>query len=173
MDPPIINGAYEIHFELRDDVKPPPTMDDLRKWQANWALTIADPLPKAEKTVFTYCAAHHASQVARSLEITSLCRPREGDVEMTLRQGLGLVSTRGIIKQRLGKALGLELEEGDEVQFHLRLEDCEQSRDVGELEGLVVGSSDVVKLHVSCVPRRVDADMREGGMESESEDTDG
>lgn len=147
MDPPIIRGPFEVHFELRSKVKPP-TVDELRQWQQRWAATIADPEPKPSKTLFALCQTHHERKLAKSLEVASLMRPLEGDVQTTLRHSLGLISTPDLIKLRLGKSLGLDLSQ-DEVRYHLSSEPCGNSHNIEDLQTAKFGSTDVVRLHIS------------------------
>lgn len=147
MNPPVINDAFEVHFELRSKVKPP-TVDELRQWQQRWAETIADPEPKPPKTLFALCQTHHEGKLAKSLEIGSLMHPREGDVSTTLRHSLDLMTTLDLTKLRLGQALGLDLSK-DEVKYHLKSEACGDSHDIEDLQNAEIGSTDVVRLHLS------------------------
>lgn len=98
-----------------------------------------------------------------TLAVDSLKTPPEGDVEKTLRLGLGLTSTNDMLKYQLGKALKLELE-GREVKFHLNGEECTNLRDIEELTTIDLAPNNVVKLHL---PSALDPGA---GDEAETED---
>lgn len=157
INPPVINGAFEVHFELRNKVAVP-TVEDLREWQQRWAATIADPEPKTSKTLFALCQTHHERKLAKSLEVASLMRPRDGDVSTTLRHSLDLMTTLDLIKLRLGQALGLDLSK-DEVKYHLKSEACGDSHDIEDLQTASIGSTDVVRLHLSSQALRPPAEL--------------
>jgi hypothetical protein len=138
-----ITGPYEVHFVLRRGVKSP-TVADLRAWQARWAIVFADPPPPPQKNHFALCnsRAHIAS-----LAVEKLVLPPPGNVELTDRYALRLISSTDLVNHNLGAALRLDLK-GREVKFHLGSEVCDSSRSIEELPETTLAATDVVKLHV-------------------------
>lgn len=138
----LVEAAFEVHFILRDGI-PAPTVEELRQWQAEWAVTIADPAPASEKRIFTFCEPRLAS---KRLEFASLTEVPKGDIESSLRQGLGLVSDRHVFKRNLAKALDIDLAK-NEMTYHFGHEECAQRRNVDDLRTNEQQSGSV-KMHV-------------------------
>lgn len=162
----VITGPYEVHFELKENVKAP-SVEELRDWQSHWQTVLTDPTQLAQKNMFTLCNSRgHLA----TLSLESLVVATKGDVETTLRHDLGLTTTEDVLKKQLGRALKLDLE-GKEVKFHLNQEDCANLRDLSELATTTLAPNNVVKLHLP-----LDAQLSAGGLpfggEISSEDED-
>lgn len=139
----VITGPYEVHFELKENVKAP-SVEELRDWQAHWQTVLGDPTQTPQKNMFTLCNSRgHLA----NLTLDTLTVATKGDVETTLRHDLGLTNTEDVLKKQLGKALKLDLE-GKEVKYHLNQEDCANLRNLSELVTTTLGPNNIVKLHL-------------------------
>lgn len=163
----IATGPYEIHFVLQDGVKAP-SVDKLREWQQHYAAAAADPAPIPTKHIFTLCqpGRNHIARIA----VDDLKTPPEGDVERTLRHGLGLTSTQEVMKHNLGMAFKTKLV-NKEVKFHLNGEGCTDLKDIEDLTTIALLPSNVVKVHVSPSSGIGSLAMGDGG-DDEDEETD-
>jgi hypothetical protein len=155
----IATGPYEVHFVLRESVKAP-TTEALREWQQRWVIAVADPSPAPAKHIFTLCNS-----------VDSLQIPPEGDVERTMRHGLGLSSAEETIKHQLGRALRMNLA-GKQVSFHLNGEACTAQRDISELTTTTLAPNNIVKVHVPSITGVGTLAMGSGGDESDDGETD-
>lgn len=162
----IVTGPYEVHIVLKDGVRPP-TIENLRQWQQRYAAVAADLVSDPPKHMFTLCQP--GGRIAK-LAVDSLKNPPEGDVERTLRHGLGLISTKDIMKHNLGKALDVKMM-GREVKFHLNREPCNSLRDIEDLNIITLVPTNVVKVHVSSASGAGTLAMGDGG-DDEDEETD-
>jgi hypothetical protein len=163
----IATGPYEAHFVLREGVKAP-TIEALREWQQRWVVAVADPSPAPAKHMFTLC---NSLKHMATLSVDSLQTPPEGDVERTMRHGLGLSSAEETIKHQLGRALHLKLA-GKQVFFHLNGEACASQRDISELTTITLAPNNIVKVHVPSITGVGTLAMGSGGDESDDGETD-
>ncbi|KAM0712307.1 hypothetical protein Q7P37_011402 [Cladosporium fusiforme] len=139
----IVTGTFDVHFVLRDDVEEP-TVEELRKWQKRWLVISADPPLPTFDTVFSICGVDNTT---KKLDVSLLPKPRVGDVAATIRQDLGLQSTADLMNANVAHAMGIDLER-DEITYHLASGDCDDCREIEELDASELEPSDAIKLHV-------------------------
>jgi hypothetical protein len=140
---PTVNGAYEVHFILKDKV-PPPSVEELRSWQARWDVTAADPAPPPEKTTVTFCQLNKRPM---RVDITSLLHPVPCDVYSAMRSRLGLMSEKDLFDANFEKVFGVDLGK-DEVSFHFTSEECEAARPINELRTVPFQAGRAVRVHI-------------------------
>ena len=140
---PVVDGAYEVHFELRDNVTPP-TVEELRQWQQRWDVTAADPAPPPAKTTVTF---RHSNRRPMRVDIASLSRPFACDVQSAIRSKLGLLSEKDLFQANFGKVFDVDLAR-EEVLFHLSSQECSEKRDIDELRTAPSDAAQSIRVHI-------------------------
>jgi hypothetical protein len=150
---PVVSGAYEVHFVLKDNI-PPPTIEDLRSWQQRWDVIAANPAPPPEKTTVTFC---HMNKRPMRVDIASLLRPFACDVQSAMRSKLGLMSEKELFQTNFGKVFGVDLAT-DDVSFHFTSETCEDSRDIDELRTVPFEAGQAIRVHIRSAEAEAEAE---------------
>jgi hypothetical protein len=140
---PAVNGAYEVHFALKDG-KTAPTAEQLRAWQARWEVIAANPAPPPEKTTVTFCRLNKRPM---RIDIASLMRPFPCDVHSAMRSRLGLMSEKELFQANFEQVFEVDLGK-DEVCFHFTSEECEAARDIDELRTVPFDAGQAVRVHI-------------------------
>jgi hypothetical protein len=140
---PTVNGAYEVHFVLKDGISAP-TTEELRAWQARWDVIAASPAPPPEKTTVTFCRLNKRPM---RIDIASLMRPFPCDVHSAMRSRLGLMSEKELFQANFEKVFEVDLGK-DEVCFHFTEEECEAARDIDELRTVPFDAGRAVRVHI-------------------------
>jgi hypothetical protein len=140
---PTVNGAYEVHFVLKDGMTAP-TTEGLRAWQARWDVIAASPAPPPEKTTVTFCRLNKRPM---RIDIASLMRPFPCDVHSAMRSRLGLMSEKELFQANFEKVFEVDLGK-DEVSFHFTEEECEAARDIDELRTVPFHPGQAVRVHI-------------------------
>lgn len=156
---PTVTGAFEVHFVLKENM-PPPTVEELGKWQARWDMIAANPAPPPEKITVTFCKINKRPM---RVDIASLSRPFACDVHNAMRSKLGLMSEKDLFEENFSKVFGVDLLK-DQVSFHFTSEACEAHRDIDELRTLSGDDVQPIRVHIRSPEAEAQA---EAGAEAE------
>ena len=156
---PTVTGAFEVHFVLKENM-PPPTVEELGKWQARWDMIAANLAPPPEKITVTFCKINKRPM---RVDIASLSRPFACDVHNAMRSKLGLMSEKDLFEENFSKVFGVDLLK-DQVSFHFTSEACEAHRDIDELRTLSGDDVQPIRVHIRSPEAEAQA---EAGAEAE------